>query len=287
MTQLLTLPDGRRLAFDEHGDLAGAPVFLFHGTPGSRLFRHPDAAIARDQRARIITVDRPGYGRSDFQPGRRLLDWPDDVAFLADALGIARFAVAGMSGGSPYAAACAFKFPHRVTAAALVSGSGPFDVPGITVDLQRTTRFFFDLAARSPWLMTALLTPLARADAEDPAGALRQLASVFAPSDLELFREPEVLAELLADSREAFRAGARGAAWDMALVARPWGFRPEWLEVPVYLWHGDLDRNVPVATGRYLAAAIPGCRATFCPEEGHMLFFRHWREILTGLTAPA
>jgi pimeloyl-ACP methyl ester carboxylesterase len=101
------LRDGRALGYAEYGDPGGTPVFFFHGSPGSRLQRHPDASIASELGTRIITIDRPGYGLSDFQPERTLLDWPADVAQLADALHIERFAAIGLSGGGPYLLACA------------------------------------------------------------------------------------------------------------------------------------------------------------------------------------
>ncbi len=61
------------------------------------------AAQARKTDIRLIGIDRPGMGRSQFQKRRCLLDWPDDVMELADYLGIERFAVLGVSGGGPYA----------------------------------------------------------------------------------------------------------------------------------------------------------------------------------------
>ncbi|MBU1879209.1 MAG: alpha/beta hydrolase, partial [Chloroflexi bacterium] len=120
----ILLPDGRRLSYAEYGDPAGAPVFLFRGTPSSRLACHPDDTIATDLGARVIVTERPGFGRSDFQPGRTLLDWPADVVALADALGLDRFAIVGTSGGGPHAAACAYRIPQRLTLAAIVSGVG-------------------------------------------------------------------------------------------------------------------------------------------------------------------
>lgn len=279
----ILVPDGRRLSFDEHGDPCGKPLFLMHGTPGSRLFCHPDGFIARQLGLRLITVDRPGYGLSDPKPGRRLLDWPDDLAALADALGLRRFAVMGISGGGPFAAACAWKLPHRVTTAVLVSSPAPFDVPGITAGIKRTNLMLFKLAARAPWLVRLLLGAMTRSTTVDPDKALKQLASAFAACDLEVFREPGFLEAFLADSAEAFRSGPAGAALEMGLMGKPWGFRPEQIQVPVQLWHGDLDENAPIAMGRYMAAAIPRCRATFVTGQGHMLFYRRWREILWGV----
>jgi pimeloyl-ACP methyl ester carboxylesterase len=77
---------------------------------------------------------------------------------------------------------------------------------------------------------------------------------------------------------EAFRQGSRGAAQDVVLLGRPWGFRLEDIRPPVLLWQGEVDVLVPPAMGRHLAAKIPDCRATFFPGEGHLLF-DHMREI--------
>ena len=110
----ILLPDGRRLAYAEFGIPDGKPVFYFHGSNGSRLERHPDESIAASLGIRIITIDRPGHGLSDYQPRRKLLDWPGDVEALADSLGIGRFAVAGFSSGGPHLLACAYKIDSLV-----------------------------------------------------------------------------------------------------------------------------------------------------------------------------
>ena len=124
----IRLGDGRRMGFAQYGDPAGRPLFFFQGTPSSRLL-HPDQTITRSLGVRHIQLDRPGFGLSDFQPGRTLLDWPDDVAKVADRLGIERFAVVGVSGGGPYVAACAYRIPQRLTAAAMVGSVAPLDGP--------------------------------------------------------------------------------------------------------------------------------------------------------------
>ena len=110
-TERVRLSDGRTLAYTEYGDPRGTPVMFFHGTPGSRLFHHPDGSIATNLGARLVAIDRPGFGSSDPDPERTLTDWPADVTAVADALGIGELAVAGFSGGGPYVAACAAELP--------------------------------------------------------------------------------------------------------------------------------------------------------------------------------
>jgi pimeloyl-ACP methyl ester carboxylesterase len=92
-TKTYKLKDGRTQAYTEHGDLSGTPVFFVHGNPSSRLMRHPDESIVEGLGVRVITPDRPGYGFSDFQSKRRLLDFPNDIAQLADGLDIEKFAI--------------------------------------------------------------------------------------------------------------------------------------------------------------------------------------------------
>jgi pimeloyl-ACP methyl ester carboxylesterase len=124
----LSLSDGRKLGFAEFGEMQGKPVFYFHGFPGSRLEARLAEKISRDSHIRFIGIDRPGFGVSGFKPKRTLLDWPDDVIELADALGIDRFSTLGVSGGGPFAAACAHQIPDRLISVGIVCGMGPVDV---------------------------------------------------------------------------------------------------------------------------------------------------------------
>ncbi len=151
--QYIKLQDGRSLGYAEFGSPTGKPIFLFNGS-FSRLFYPLDDSIPIAANARIITVDRPGFGLSTFQPNRMILDWPTDLAELADALGLDRFAVVGGSAGGPYAAACAFKLPDRLTALALVSSLAPWDAPEISKGLTPLYRMFPVIAKYAPWLLT-------------------------------------------------------------------------------------------------------------------------------------
>ncbi|HWI61143.1 MAG TPA: alpha/beta hydrolase, partial [Symbiobacteriaceae bacterium] len=250
---------------------------------GSRIARHPDERIAQRLGVRIITMDRPGSGLSDFQPGRRILDWPADVAALADHLGMGSFAVAGISGGGPYALACAYAMPDRVTAAGSISGVAPFDFPEATEGMNPMNRFMFGMARRLPWQANHLIGwAMSSALKGDRSKYAQQMLKSFPKPDQEAMQRLGIEAMVL-DSAEAFRQGVRGNSWETALVSRPWGFSVAEIRVPVHLWQGDADANVPLGMGRWLATNIPGCQARFCPGEGHLLFVDHWEEILMAL----
>lgn len=275
----LTLRDGRRLGHAEYGRADGAPCFYFHGHPGSRLeavLAEPAAAAAG---LRIIALDRPGYGESDVQPCRTLMDWPRDVAEAADLLGLGRFAVAGASGGGPYALACAHQLPDRVTRAAVLSGVGPYDVPGITRGMRWQNRVGFGWGARFPALARLIMRSMERGIRERPERTIEAIARAMSSVDGQIVRRPEVRELLIADIAEAFRQGSLGAAWDVVLLGRPWGFAPREIRPVVHLWQGEADVLVPPAMGRYLAGQIPHCEARFLPGEGHLLIIDHMADL--------
>lgn len=167
--EIIKLPDGRRLAYAEYGDANGRAVFLFHGLPGSRLSWGLLPGDPIPAGLRIIAPDRPGYGRSDSKPHRTLLDWAEDVEQLADGLGIAEFAIVGVSGGGPGALACAWKIPNRVTSVGIVSSPAPTDAPGVFEGMSKTNRFFIKLAWRAPWLSSLNARFLAKMIRRNPA----------------------------------------------------------------------------------------------------------------------
>ena len=282
--QTLRLEDGRTLGFAEWGDASGVPLVHFHGSSSSRLER----PLQREalEGVRLVTIDRPGHGLSDFQPDRTLLDWPQDVAALADRLGIERFAVSGWSAGGPYALACAYRIPEQLTAVGVVSAVGPYDRPAATAGMDRFNKIALVMARRMPWAVTRQLTRMmGRTFAKDPEGAAqRRFASSPAP-DQEALSDPQARALLLASMMESFRAGSDGSAWEARLLTLPWGLDPQDISVPVTLWHGDADANSPLATATYLSRAIPDASLTVFPDEGHFFILKRWGAIIRQLTA--
>jgi pimeloyl-ACP methyl ester carboxylesterase len=265
----ITLSDGRRLSFAEFGDRQGKPVFYFHGFPGSRLEAKLADDISWESKVRFIGIDRPGYGRSSFKPVRTFIDWADDVAELANALEIDRFSILGVSGGGPYAAACACKIPDRLDAVGIICGMGPVDVPDLIRGMPWIYRQGLRLAGRLPEIATTIYPFSAFFFRNYPERMLSILSGKVTGSDKIALKNKELIQVLSASFREAFRSSLRWPATDVVLYSRPWGFPLNEIDIVVHLWHGEQDRIVPAAMARYLAKIIPDCRATFFADEGH------------------
>jgi pimeloyl-ACP methyl ester carboxylesterase len=283
---LLRLPDGRNLGYAEFGSAGGRPVIYMHGLPASRLEARIAEGAARRLDIRLISPDRPGIGYSDFQPGRTLADWPEDVLQLADALDLERFSVLGVSGGGPYAIACACRIPQRIRAVGLVGALGPVSLPELGGAMKLPARFSFQLARQYPSLADLLYARLAgRILWRWPLLALLLLRA--SQPDQPVLGNPAVADILRLSIGEAFRQGGRGAVQELTLLGGNWDVDPGRITCPVFLWHGEEDRTVPVAMGRYLAAMIPRCRARFLPAEGHFsLPIGHMEEILSTIVEP-
>jgi pimeloyl-ACP methyl ester carboxylesterase len=280
----LQLQDGRLLGYAIYGDPEGQPVFYFHGFPGSRLEARLADRVAAQLGVRLIAVDRPGFGLSDFKPRRTIFDWPDDVIRVADALRVNRFATVGVSGGGPYAAACALRIPHRLTAAAIVCGLGPLDTPNGSNRMIGNNHLIFLLARRLPWLARISLWRTSYQVRRNPERMLGRIMGTLPDSDRAVLARPEVKTTLRDNIVEAFRRGSSGAAYELLLYTRRWGFFLKDIALRVDLWHGEEDRSVPPTMGKYQADAIPNCRAIFCPREGHFsLAINRTEEILSGL----
>jgi len=263
--------DGRALCVAEAGDHDGRATFSLHGTPGSRLFWHEVVADAEKQGIRLIAYDRPGYGRSDRDPGRVVADAADDIAAIADDLGIDRYAVYGGSGGGPHALANAVR-PERVVAVAALASVAPWgsegldwldgmgqdnlDEFGATMEGEESLRRYLD-EQREGMLGSS------------PEAIAETLESLLCPPDRACLTGE--LARYFHDQiAEALRDGVDGWVDDDFVFVRPWGFELGEVSLPVQVWHGSQDQFVPVAHGRWLAERIPGAEEHVYDEDGHL-----------------
>jgi pimeloyl-ACP methyl ester carboxylesterase len=268
----VTTASGRVLTVSEGGDPNGFPVLIHHGTPGSRLQYPPHEALARDQGIRLLSYDRPGYGDSDRDAGRRVASCVDDVHAIADALALDRFASWGASGGGPHVLACAALCDERLVAAASLAGVAPYDAEGLDwlegMGQDNIDEFGAVLAGPDElhaWLDEAL-EHYREATAEQ---LVEVMATLLGPQDRSVLTGE--FAQYMVDSGHlGCRDGSDGWFDDDIVLAEPWGFEPAQINRPVLLIHGADDRFVPVAHGHWLAARITGVEARIYADDGHL-----------------
>jgi pimeloyl-ACP methyl ester carboxylesterase len=230
---------------------------------------------------RMIAPDRPGIGISDQQPGRKLLDWADDVANLADQLKIEKFGVIGWSGGGPHAFACVRKMPERLTGAATIGSAAPI-IPPLKVAemLSWADRFFMRTSRWAPWLGCAVLAVAARGSRAGFKKSLLKEAS--SESDRSII-EPMTVSEASDFFFEAIRPGVRWAVDDYRVFAEPWGFELSEIAAPISMFFGVEDPFLPRAHADYMAAHTPGSRLVVCQDRGHFLLHKDLANVLDAV----
>ncbi len=254
----IELSGARTLHYYDTGSDARVAVFWHHGTPNVGAPPEPLFPAATANGLRWVSYDRPAYGGSSPNPGRDIASAAADVAAIADALGIERFAVVGHSGGGPHALACAALLPDRVIAAVSMSAPAPADAAGLDwfagwsrsgVAEQRAARA--GRAALEAYLPTAEFDP-----------------DTFTPGDQAALGGP--WSWLIEVVNKAIEKGDEGMVEDLLAGAGDWGFAPADITVPVLILHGADDRMVPSAHGEWIAAHCPTAELRLAPGAGHV-----------------
>ena len=256
------LGDGRTLhVYDTGtgGGTTGLAVFWQHGAPSTGAPPEPLFAAAAERGIRWVSHDRPGYGGSTPRPGRDVASAAADVASIADALGIDRFAVMGHSGGGPHALACAAVLaraglghgqhvgacPVRRRGPGLVRGHDPLRRRGV--------------CAPPPPGRAALEAYFACAEFDPEA---------FTPADHAALFGPWSWMGTVAG--QALATGQDGMVDDDLAYVTPWGFDPRQVSTPVLLVHGAQDRLVPSTHATWLAQRCRAAELWLRPDDGHV-----------------
>lgn len=146
--------------------------------------------------------------------------------------------------------------------------------------MMAVNRMTFALARQSHLFALPLMAAMFFLIRHFPDRALATMGRGMPEPDRRIFARREIVDVLITETKHSPPTAARAAAQDLALFARPWGFRLEDIAVPVHVWHGDVDANVPVSHGRSQADRIPNAKLHLCPGEGHWLFIERVAEIL-------
>jgi pimeloyl-ACP methyl ester carboxylesterase len=257
--------DGRTLhAYDTNpGDSDRLPVFWLHGTPNIGSPPEPLFDAADRLGIRWVSYDRPGYGGSPPRPGRDFASGAGDVAAVADALSLDRFAVLGHSSGGPHALACGALLPDRVRAVVSVSGLAPYGADGLD--------WFGGMAPAGVASLEAALAGReakqryeASATDDDPG---------FVPADHAALEGD--WSWFISVVRPALAGGPDGLIDDELANVGPWGFDPAEVQVPTLLMHGALDRMVPCSHSEWLVGRCPTAELRLVPDDGHVSVLRH------------
>ena len=269
------LNDGRLLSYREWGKPSGRPVFYAHGTPGSSqegAFFHHQAYQAG---LRWVVVDRPGVGDSSPKEDLTLSDYPQDIASLADHLGIQRFAVVGWSSGVPHSLACVKMLPERITDAIALAGYTNFG------EMQQAKQLLLSVSQRgpkiaeiSPLLFRTLMQLLRLAEQHMPGLYLRFIETSSTDRDIALLRQPDMMQMFLRNQDAAFAQGIEGAVSDLMLQYKDWQFALHSLTLPVEFYQGTEDRFVPWQFARHMAERVPKSQLNLLEGEGHMFPLR-------------
>lgn len=274
--EVLALADGRLLAWAEWGDPRGSPLVFLHPCPGSRMLC-PDPAATAAAGVRLITVDRPGYGRSDRVAEPTLAGFAHDLERLLDHLWLGQIRVVGWSWGGQYAAACAALLAERVSAIALLATPAPdHQVPWLAPPFRAVA----ELANRDPNRALAAADVLfaSLAAAPEQAGF-----GWVGPSDYATPAQLEVSRALAAMWAEAFRAGAQGLAADLVAGSRPWGFATSQVRSRAALFYSDHDPVIDPMHGRWWARLLPRAELIVRRGSGPLVAFDAWADVLRAV----
>jgi len=281
------LPDRRTLGYAEYGPADGKVILWFHGTPGARRQIAPQARVLANRRkVRLIAIERPGIGDSTSYNYNSLAEWAGDIRAFCDAKGIDRFAVCGLSGGGPYALACARYLQDRIVATAVLGGVAPSKgqdaIDGGVSTLVRV------LAPRMRYLrpgLNRLMVAVVRSLESQADRAIDLFARFMPPGDQAMFADPALREVFVEDIVLGSGRQMQAFLHDVVLFGRDWGFALADIDTPVYLLYGDADNIVPLRHGEHMAARLPNAELRVRPGEGHLGGLGASKEIFDTLLA--
>jgi pimeloyl-ACP methyl ester carboxylesterase len=289
-SQILVLPTGSTAGYAEYGAPDGWPVIALHGAPASRLMFAAADEAAKSFALRVIAPDRPGYGLTPADDDPTLASRTEWLHAFADAMNLNRFALLGISGGSPYAVSLAARLQDRIVALALVSPMGPVADYAASADASLDPvsflhdRFFMHMPYRT-WLTHPLGDLSAWMYRHGPEMFMSLMPKLATSVDAPILSRPDVAQLMRTMTLEAFRQGGSGGTADLEIYGRPWGVQFRDVTAPAVVWQGTEDHVVPPQAARWLARQLPNGTLHSLEGAGHFWVFEHVKDVVSELAA--
>lgn len=265
----VTLQSGMQLGYARFGASGGVPAFYFHGLPGSAAEGELFHAACVENDIELISVDRFGYGQSDNVTTARFASWAQSIAELADSLHIERFYVFAVSGGGPYALACASLLHDRVIATGISCGLGPVEHEILKQQMRPMATTSFSLATHHPVFLTLVIGNLFKIAAKFfSRKTIEMLGKINLPVDHRALMQPAAKAIMQRTLTRAFIQGSQGAKADLLAAQQPWPFPLDKIN-NLQLWHGDVDRVVPITHSEWVQEHVSGSILHRVKGAGH------------------
>lgn len=276
--QLIGLPDGRQVSVIEQGTQSGTPVVYLHGSPGSNKDHCKHEELYQELGVRMLSINRPGIGKSTGQQGWNAISFADDLKNVLDTLEIEKTAVSGFSSGGLHACAFAHQHPDRITKLGLLGSVAPFDIPELNASRTEASKQLHDMARDNLDALVEQFSGVTTADA-----LLGVIHSIVAPADQQIFDQPDIAEQFLLAYSDLLPDGLRNIFNEIGMINSPWGFSPSGITAETHIWHGTADINVPIECCKYLTNQIPSAKAHCIEGAGHYFPFVQWPQILNTL----
>ncbi|CAB5240462.1 unannotated protein [freshwater metagenome] len=283
MLGILSLKDGRTLQWADNGIDSDSALIFHHGTTIALDVWQSWLDDAASHNKRAIAVNRPGIGQSSRFQGRRIIDDVSDTRELLEHLKIKSFVSIGWSGGG--ARALGTGLIQGCIAVHTIAGISPIN---------------FDDAESITWL-----SPERGSKIENflqDFGAILEDRRIQYEEDLAVTHESllEIISGLpnfelhhdryLKFSHDLFNAiaptlvnGPETDCDDYLANISSWGFTLLEVNVPVTLWHGEIDEDVVLDRGKFLNSQLPQSKLNTFDDQGHVTIVLEKRdEILTA-----
>ena len=266
---------------------ASYTVLYLHGFPGSALEAAMLHAAAAEARVRVISVDRPGFGKSG---GSNLCQSSIAqtgalIAGVMRDLQVTEYTIVAISGGAPYALATALAAPESVKKLVIVSGLGDLTRAGATDGMIAQNKLILKIAKLAPFICLPALRMIAEGWAQKPHSMICMMAKMLPGEDRHILLDPVFAAPFAASMQRGVLQGHSGGYAELRRLVRPWNLDLPALRCRIEIFHGDADGYVPLSHAQWLKEKVPHAKLTVFKDRGHFMAARMENEILAACLA--